>query len=311
MSTVSHIKEDALIQLLTDDIITFPEVLVGIGDDCAVIEKSENEHTLLKTDTVVENIHFTPTEDPERVGWKAAARVVSDFASMGGKPEALMVTIILPPDTEQDWIQKVYHGLKTVARKFGCSIVGGETSSTAIGAPKIISISGTGVVGSHNLTLRSGGKPSNLIYVTGTLGGSIRGKHLDFTPRVKEGLWLARHIKPTAMMDLSDGIAKDLPRLCKSSRCGFEIFKSKLPLNKNCTPDQALRDGEDYELLFTIPAESQQELESTWRKYFPDLLLTQIGHLTEKQPDAPKIEKTEEISELEGGWDHFQRDQKA
>ncbi len=307
MSTISHIKEDALIQQLTDDITTFPEVLVGIGDDCAVIEKTENEHTLLKTDTVVENVHFTPGEDPERVGWKAAARVVSDFATMGGKPEALMVTIILPPDTEQDWIQKVYNGLKTVARKFGCSIVGGETSSSPLGSPKIISISGTGTVDSHNLTLRSGGKPTDLIYVTGTLGGSIRGKHLDFTPRVKEGLWLARHIKPTAMMDLSDGIAKDLPRLCKSSRCGFEIFKSRIPANKNCTADQALRDGEDYELLFTIPEESQQELESSWQKYFPDLLLTHIGHLAEKKPE----QETKTLQKLEGGWDHFQRDQGA
>lgn len=319
MPTVSHIKEDELIQLLTDNITTFPEVLVGIGDDCAVIEKTEYEHTLLKTDTVVENIHFTPEEDPERVGWKAAARVVSDFASMGGKPEALMVTIILPPDTKQEWILKAYNGLKTVARKFGCSIVGGETSSTTIGAPKIISVSASGVVGSHNLTLRSGAKPNDLIYVTGRLGGSIRGKHLDFTPRVKEGLWLARHIKPTAMMDLSDGIAKDLPRLCKSSRCGFEIFKSKIPLSYNCTADQALRDGEDYELLFTIPQESQIELETTWKKYFPDLQLTQIGHLTEKTPaeitakpeidiDAKKTEAPE-INQLEGGWDHFQKDQ--
>jgi len=304
MSTVSHIKEDALIHQLTHDITTFPEVLVGIGDDCAVVEKTDTEHTLLKTDTVVESVHFTPEEDPERVGWKAGARVISDFASMGGKPEALMITIILPPDTEQEWLRKVYHGIKTVARKFACSIVGGETSSSAMGSPKIISISGTGTVGSHNLTLRSGGKPNDLIYVTGTLGGSIQGKHLDFTPRVKEGVWLAKHIKPTAMMDLSDGIAKDLPRLCKMSRCGFEIFKSKIPTSYNCSPDKALRDGEDYELMFTIPPDSQEELETGWKKFFPDLKLTQIGHLLEKKSD-------EQPKEMEGGWDHFQRPPKS
>ena len=300
MPTVSHIREDDLINLLTQDLTTNPEILVGVGDDCAVIEKTEHEHTLLKTDTVVEKIHFNPEEDPERVGWKAAARVVSDFASMGGKPEALKVTIILPPNTTQVWIKLAYNGINAVARMFNCSIVGGETSSTVIGSPKIISISGTGTVEPHNLTLRSGGKPSNLIYVTGSLGGSIKGRHLDFTPRVKEGIWLAKHIKPTAMMDLSDGIAKDLPRLCKRSDCGFEIFKSRIPTNHNCTPDQALKDGEDYELLFTIPMQSQMELETTWTKYFPDLKLTQIGHLTEKTPL-----KTDT---LEGGWDHFKQE---
>lgn len=296
MNQVSHTSEDDLIQKLTHDLVTMPEILTGVGDDCAVIEKDTKAHTLLKTDTIVEFIHFTPQEDPERVGWKAAARVVSDFAAMGGQPEALMVTIILPPDTPTDWVVKLYNGIKAVSRKFRCSIVGGETSSTLLGSPKVISISGTGTVEPHNLTLRSGGNATDLIYVTGTLGGSIRGKHLDFTPRVKEGKWLAKNIKPTAMMDISDGIAKDLPRLATKSKCGFEIFSSKLPLHHNCTPEQALTDGEDYELLFSIPEDSKDELESRWAKQFKDLRLTNIGRLTDKEQDT-----------LNGGWDHFEK----
>ena len=295
MTQISHTSEDELIRMLTEDLVTMPEILTGVGDDCAVIKKDEHHHTLLKTDTIVEHIHFTPDEKPERVGWKAAARVVSDFAAMGGEPEALMVTIILPPDTETEWVLKLYKGIKSVAQKFHCSIVGGETSSTQLGSPKVISISGTGKVKPENLTLRSGGNATDLIYVTGTLGGSIKGKHLDFTPRVVEAKWLAEHFKPTAMMDISDGIAKDLPRLASQSNCGFEVFRSSVPISHNCSLDESLTDGEDYELLFTISEINKVELETTWAKQFNDLKLTNIGRLTEDQQDS-----------LKGGWDHFQ-----
>jgi thiamine-monophosphate kinase len=297
MKQVSHTSEDDLIQKLTQDLVNNPEILTGVGDDCAVIAKDAAHHTLLKTDTIVESIHFTPQEDPQRVGWKAAARVISDFAAMGGQPEALLVTIILPPDTPTEWVVSLYKGIKAVSKKFHCSIVGGETSSTLLGSPKIISISGTGTVQPSHLTLRSGGKPTDLIYVTGTLGGSILGEHLDFTPRVAEALWLAEHFKPTAMMDISDGIAKDLPRLATRSNCGYQINHSTLPLSPNCTPHQALTDGEDYELLFTIPAENSAELESHWHKQFKHLKLTNIGSLTSTEHHT-----------LSGGWDHFQQD---
>lgn len=294
MTPVSHTSEDDLIFLLTQDIVTLPEILTGIGDDCAVIKKDTHHHTLLKTDTIVEHIHFTQEAEPERIGWKAAARVISDFAAMGGEPEALLVTIILPPDTPTEWVVKLYTGIKAVAKMFHSSIVGGETSSTLLGSPKVISIAGTGRVKPHHLTLRSGAKPSDLIYVTGILGGSIHGKHLDFTPRVVEGIWLAENFKPTSMMDISDGIAKDLPRLAAQSKCGFEIFRTTIPVSPNCTLEQALTDGEDYELLFTISAEKKEKLESHWAAQFNNLKLTNIGVITENQHDI-----------LTGGWDHF------
>lgn len=296
MNQISHTSEDELILRLTQDIVTLPEIIIGIGDDCAVIKKDEKYHTLLKTDTIVEHIHFTSEENPQRVGWKAAARVISDFAAMGGEPEALLITIILPPDTPTEWVEKLYTGIKSIAEVFRCSIVGGETSSTMLGSPKVISISGTGRVKPENLTLRSGGNPTDLIYVTGTLGGSIHGKHLDFTPRITEATWLAHNFKPSAMMDISDGIAKDLPRLAAQSKCGFELLQSAIPTNPNCTLEQALTDGEDYELLFTISAENKQPLEAHWASQFPHLKLTNIGKLTAYPHDV-----------LTGGWDHFTR----
>lgn len=294
MSQISTSSEDALIHKITQNLTTQPEIITGVGDDCAVIAKTSDEHTLLKTDTIVEAVHFLSEENPQRVGWKAAARVVSDFAAMGGLPEALLITIILPPETELTWVEDLYRGLNAIAEKFHCSIVGGETSSTAAGSPKVISISGTGTVAPSHLTLRSGAKPGDLIFVTGKLGGSILGKHLDFTPRTAEAQWLVNHCKPSSMMDLSDGIAKDLPRLAKQSGCGFTISRDDLPRTSGCTIEQALNDGEDYELLFSIPAAQKELLIEGWSEMFKNLELTQIGHFTENQKDL-----------LLGGWDHF------
>lgn len=294
MSTISQSSEDHLIRTLTQNLTTGPDIITGVGDDCAVIAKTPQEHTLLKTDTIVESIHFLPEEDPERVGWKAVARVISDFAAMGGTPEALLVTIILPPDTELQWVEHLYIGLNAAATAFDCSIVGGETSSTATGAPKVISISGTGTVAPQHLTLRSEAQPGDLIFVTGKLGGSISGKHLDFSPRIAEAQWLVNHYKPSSMMDISDGIAKDLPRLAQQSECGFTLIKSTLPCNPGSTTEQALSDGEDYELLFSIPPERKEALIDEWAKFFTNIELTHIGEFTKDQIDS-----------LSGGWDHF------
>ena len=296
MSKISQSSEDALIHKITQNLTTQPEIITGVGDDCAVIAKTLDEHTLLKTDTIVESIHFLSAENPQRIGWKAAARVISDFAAMGGKPEALLVTIILPPETELEWVENLYLGLNAVAEKYHCSIVGGETSSTAAGSPKVISISGTGTVTPEHLTLRSAAKPGDLIFVTGRLGGSIQGKHLDFAPRVAEAQWLVNHCKPSSMMDLSDGLAKDLPRLADQSQCGFKITQEDLPRNSNCSIEQALNDGEDYELLFSIPADQKSILTDGWCNMFKNLELTQIGHFTENKNDS-----------LLGGWDHFMK----
>ena len=122
---------------------------------------------------------------------------------------------------------------------------------------------------------------------------SLAGKHLDFTPRLEQARWLVEYFKPTAMMDLSDGIARDLPRLAKSSGCGFQLEYAAIPLSEGCDLKQALEDGEDFELLFTLPESS--ELKNQWRQKFPELKLTKIGRLVEAG----------EGDRLVGGWDHF------
>ncbi len=291
MKTVGELGEDGLIARICAGLAKGGEVVVGPGDDCAVVG-SGDVLTLLKTDAVVAGIHFLQNEDARRVGWKAVARVLSDFAAMGGKPGELMVTLALESTTPVRWVGELYEGMANCLKKHGGVIVGGETTSLPEGAPAMISVAGRGTVRASQVVTRSGGRPGDAIYVTGTLGGSIRGKHLDFTPRLKEANWLSQHFKIKAMMDLSDGLAKDLPRLARMSGCGFTIDRETLPLSKGVSVEEALGDGEDYELLFT----SGDEMEGTWAATFPDLPLTKIGELTREKDDH-----------LEGGWDHFKR----
>lgn len=291
MKTVGESGEDELIARLCEGLLTSAELVVGPGDDCAVVGGGE-ELTLLKTDAVVEGVHYLAREDPGRVGWKAVARVLSDFAAMGGEPRELLVTLALPGTTTLTWVEKLYAGMSRCLARHGGVIAGGETTSLPEGAPVVISVAGRGVVGRDRLVTRGGGRTGDRIYVTGRLGGSLGGKHLDFSPRLAEAAWLVRNFLPTAMMDLSDGLAKDLPRLARRSGCGFKIDRNALPLNEGVSIGQALGDGEDYELLFTSGA--GRELLESWAMKFPGLELTEVGSLTSGPEDS-----------LKGGWEHF------
>ena len=293
MKTLRDIGEDALIARLIGLVPRGENPAAGPGDDCAVIDHGGPILQLLKTDALVEHVHFLASAPARSVGWKAAARVVSDFAAMGGKPEHFLITLALPPETPVEWVEDLYRGIGDCLRKFGGLLAGGETSSVPPGSAAVISVAATGSVVREQLVLRSTGKPGDALLVTGNLGGSIHGKHLDFTPRLRETTWLTATFKPTAMMDLSDGLAKDLTRLAAASGCGFTFDESALPLTPGCTPAQALTDGEDFEILFTLDAERVPALLEAWP--FPDLPLTHIGQL---------VKSGEGIS-LAGGWEHF------
>lgn len=295
MTRLSDIGEDALIQRLIA-LVPLPDAAeAGPGDDCAVVDQGHDWLQLLKTDAIVGGIHFLADTSARRVGWKAAARVASDMAAMGGQPERFLITISISPDTPVDWLEDVYRGIADCLKQHQAVLVGGETCSSPMGAPPVISISATGRVLRDHLTLRSGGRPGDSILVTGRLGGSLRGHHLDFIPRLNESDWLVSNFKPTAMMDLSDGLAKDLPRLAKASGCGFRLDRASLPCNQGCSPEQALGDGEDYELLLTVDPNRESALRSAWHEAFPSTPLTRIGMLCEAGTGES----------LAGGWDHF------
>ncbi|MEM9479783.1 MAG: thiamine-phosphate kinase [Verrucomicrobiota bacterium] len=271
------------------------QVLHGPGDDCAVVESSADNGKviLLKTDCVVEGVHFEAAVEPGRVGWKAMARVLSDIGAMGGNPEHALVTMVLPGERTVDWATGIFSGLERCAKEFGAEIVGGETSS---GPVAMISVAMTGSVERDRVVTRAGGSAGDLLCVTGRLGGSIAGKHLDFTPRIREGSWLAEHARPTAMMDLSDGLGSDLPRLAKASGVEFRVNEEALPLNDGCDVQSGITDGEDYELLFALAPDGFEEVVGRFETEFPGVGLTCIGVLTDDASEG---------SFSEGGWNHF------
>ena len=276
--TLAQLGENALVARLVRGLPRGADVLVGPGDDCAVIGRPREETwALLKTDCVIERVHFSPGDDPRRVGWKALCRALSDIAAMGGEPAHALITIAAARREKASRLAALYAGLRKAARRFAVSLVGGETARSP--GPMFINVALTGTVARARCVLRSGGKPGDALYVTGHLGGSFAGQHLDFTPRLAESRWLTENFRLHAMMDLSDGLAADLPRLASASRCGFALHAEKIPRTAGCTVAQAMNDGEDYELLFAIPARDSAPLEASWKKQFPRLSLTRIGDL--------------------------------
>jgi len=273
--------EDRLVAELTRALERGENVLVGPGDDCAVIGRPRDARwQLFKTDVVIEGVHFRREYDPRRVGWKALCRALSDIAAMGGVPAHALVTLAVSPDENVERVKALYAGLRKAARRFGVSIVGGETSRSP--GPLFVNVALSGWVERTRCVLRSGGRPGDFLYVTGRLGGSRAGRHLDFIPRLAEGGWLTAHFRPTAMMDLSDGLAADLPRLAAASRCGFTLDESRVPRTRGATLAQALGDGEDFELLFALAPQKSAKLERAWPRQFPRLALTRIGTLNSK-----------------------------
>lgn len=294
--------EDEVVRQLTQALPVDSSVVAGAGDDCAVLEYGRSGYyQLFKTDCLVQGVHYAPETPPDLVGRKALARALSDIAAMGGWPTQAVVTLVLSPSFHLSYAKDIYRGLAGVAREFGVSVVGGETSRPASSSGKtaIISVSLLGLVEKGRCVLRSGGRADDQIFVTGTLGGSMEGKHLQFQPRVWEGRWLSEHFKPSAMMDLSDGLAKDLPRLANQSGVGFQLVYGRVPKSPGCELAQALNDGEDYELLFTVPPDRAESLQTSWSRIFPNLPLTHIGWLCrEEESMGPEFNDA-------GGWDHF------
>jgi thiamine-monophosphate kinase len=289
---LKEIGEDAVVDAITRELRFDGRVEIGPGDDCALVRFGQDLQ-LLKTDCVIEGIHFLPETPARTVGWKALCRAISDIAAMGGDPLDAVITVAIPSDRDLVWLTDLYAGLNQAAARYGVNLVGGETSRSP--GSVFVSVALTGKVEKERLVTRAGGKTGDRLYVTGKLGGSLRGKHLNFEPRLAESRWLTQNFKLHAMIDLSDGLGSDLPRLAKASGTGFEIDLSALPRNEGCSEAQAISDGEDYELLFAVGSEVGPKLEQDWKEVFPELSLTCIGRLTERTGD--RLNKP--------GYDHF------
>jgi thiamine-monophosphate kinase len=294
---LGELGEDRLLDQVLASLSIRKDVLAGAGDDCAVVRSPhENRLLLLKTDCVVEKIHFASSSDPVAVGWKAMMRPLSDFAAMSGLPQFALITLIIQGKRSTIWVKKFYRGLQRAAARFGVSIVGGETSNTL--GPAAISVSVAGFVEKTRIVLRRDGKAGDDLFVTGKLGGSLGAKHLRFLPRIEESRWLTKNFPVHAMIDLSDGLGADLPRLARASQLSFKIEMERLPLNPGCKVENAISDGEDYELLFAIAPRHREHLQKSWDRKFPKLPLTRIGQFHQKS----KIEHQASFR----GYLHFQ-----
>ncbi len=308
-------NEFDLIRLLTRGLTTNSHVRVGPGDDCAVLDLGvPNRHFLLKTDAVVEGVHFAADTPPEQIGHKALARNLSDIAAMGGRPIAALITLALPETFEPSFIESIYAGIDALAKRYETAIVGGETTSNP--GRILLSLTVLGSVASDRCILRRGAAPGNALFVTGQLGGSLAGHHLTFEPRLAEAEWLATHFQPTAMIDLSDGLAGDLRHLLRDDALGADILETAIPIRRaariraregaNAKPAllAALTDGEDFELLFTVPARSSVPLLDAWKETFPTTELTCIGKIRKEPGLVLRSDRgAREISEH--GYVHF------
>ena len=215
-----------------------------IGDDCAVIAAPPNADLLFTTDLSIEGVHFTRRSTAEQIGYRAVARSLSDIAAMGGRPLYVLVSIALAPWTDQRWINGLYRGIHKMLREAKASLAGGDISHAR---QFVCDVMVCGAVAKGGALLRSGARQGDLLYVSGPLGG-WRHKSV-IVPRLEAGRKLVG--KATACMDISDGLALDLHRLCVAS--GVAAALDAIPLLKGATIGQALRDGEDYELVYTAP----------------------------------------------------------
>jgi thiamine-monophosphate kinase len=308
-------NEFDLIRCLTRSLPGNKAVVVGPGDDCAVLDVGLPEGLLLfKTDAVVEGVHFKTGAAPQKIGHKALARCLSDIAAMAGTPLAAVVTLALPPNFDPQVIETVYEGLSALARRYEVAIVGGETTTNP--ERMLISIALLGWVARGKSVLRSGAELGDAIFVTGELGGSAEGKHLEFEPRILEAQWLAQNFSLHSMIDISDGLAGDLQHILKASRVGAELLATAIPINREVRRSAkaesgakppllaALTDGEDFELLFTVAGRDAVPLLDAWKLKFTDLKLTCIGKITANQ--AITIRDKQGVRPLMAhGYEHF------
>ncbi len=259
---------------------------MGIGDDCAAIDFSPDKLCLVTTDMLVDGTHFDLKQCSVRdAGWKAIACSISDVAAMGCQSTVAVVSVCFPLHTTEAFARELYKGIWSIANRYQIEIVGGDVISGR--GPFCINVTMLGTDGGLKPILRSGARPGDAILVTGKLGGSILGKHLRFEPRQKEGLALNKRFTIHAMIDVSDGLTADLNHILEESHVGAILYEDQIPVSPDAvalskktanTPlYHALSDGEDYELLLTLPkGQAKKALESD---LFPKGLLSRIGEV--------------------------------
>lgn len=310
-------------------------LLLGIGDDCAAIKRGDGLVELVTTDTLIEKVHFDLAwHPPELLGRKAAAVNLSDVAAMGGQPRYCLLSLALPADFTESWLEQFMGGFLAILAEHGTQLIGGDTVKSEGG--HLISVTVMGEAPASEILLRSAARPGDLVMVSGSLGQAAAGleicrrgldtgntgwrelcaAHLDPSPETALGRVLAASGLVNAMMDLSDGLATDLAHLCEESGVGAEIDAASLPVSDallaaaeslGCEPmSWALSGGEDYRLLFTVPAGNSEELreliqQELSRDIFP------VGRIVEGQ-GVVLVDEGKRLDIAYQGYDHFAAD---
>ena len=335
---ISEIGEMILIKQLTEKTqIRRDSTLLGVGDDAAVVS-CNNKKMLLTTDTLAEGVHFNLMYTPlKHLGYKAIVSSLSDVYAMNGEPSQALVSLAIPNKYSVEMIEKIYEGIHLACNNYNIDLVGGDTTAS----PHSLAVTVT-VIGSaqaKNITYRSGAEANDLLVVSGNLGGAYLGLQIlerekllfqensntqpslekytkilerqlkpeargDITKELKK-----INIKPTSMIDISDGLSSEVSHLSKSSNIGFRIFEEKVPISTESVATAqelsldplfcALHGGEDYELLFTVPLKDHNKITQ-----IPDL--TVIGHTIHSGGDVELLTKNNELMNLsQQSWDSF------
>lgn len=339
---LEQLGEFGLIETLTKSFNnTQPSTIYGVGDDAAVLEKNETEVTLITTDMLLEGIHFNLMYMPlKHLGYKAVIVNLSDIYAMNGLPQQITVSIGVSNRFPKEALEEIYEGIHNACKLYNVDLIGGDTTSSVSGL--VISITAIGVAKKEDVVYRSGAKENDLVVVSGDLGAAYMG--LQVLEREKEvykanpniqpdldgfdyllerqlkpearkdviGFLKELDVKPTAMIDISDGLASELFHICKSSKVGVNIYDEKLPIDSkvsttaidfNIDPTTSvLNGGEDYELLFTVRQEDYDKIKGSPH-------MTVIGHVTSASSGKYLIDKQGAAIELKAqGWNHFKED---
>lgn len=333
--TLDEVGEFGLIDILTKNFNTTKSTIKGIGDDCAVLEYSADEYQLVTTDFLLEGIHFDLVYTPlKHIGYKAVVAGISDIYAMNGTPKQIMVSIAVSAKFSVNALEQLYDGIRTACQNYKIELIGGDTSASMTGLA--INITAMGTVGKDNITYRSGAKVTDLICVSGDLGGAYAGLQVlqrekavynqnkdsqpklagyeyvlqrilkpearfDIVEKLKEN-----NIVPTSMIDITDGLSSELFHICFDSGVGCKIYEERVPINEEtgtvCAEFNlesiipALHGGEDYELLFTVPLSAYEAI-----KKIKDVAV--IGNVVEKEKGLGMISRSGDFIHIKAqGW---------